>query len=222
MPSAYRKGVAAQLGQGVASEDWRRVWAAHLGLVNLADAGIGRVLEAVHDSGHQRDTVVVFTVDHGDHLGQHGMYQKMEMYEQAIRVPLVFAGPGIAAQSIKVPVSHLDIMPSLLELIGLGLPDDLDGVSLAQTLCRGAAPPERPVFAQYSGNPVMGDIRRCVVSGKYKYVWSPPDGRELYDLEADPLEMDNLAESLRHQAILQALHDQCCTWAKEHSDRALT
>jgi arylsulfatase A-like enzyme len=221
-PPVYRTGVPAQLAAGVTPEDWRRVWAAHLGLVRLADAGIGHVLDAVQEGGYRNDTLSLFTTDHGEHLGQHGMYQKMEMYDQALRVPLVFAGPGVRAQSVHVSVSHLDVMPSLLDLIGIECPDDLDGLSLVPALLEGASPPQRPVFAQYSGNPVTGDIRRCVVSKGYKYVWSPPDGRELYDLAADPLEMNNLAGSAGHQAKLQGLHDQCCRWAAQHSDTVLS
>ncbi|MCK5803403.1 MAG: sulfatase-like hydrolase/transferase [Lentisphaeria bacterium] len=217
-PKIYRKGVPAQLADGVSPEEWRRVWAAHLGLVNLADTGIGHVLDAGLEIGGQDDTLIVFTADHGEHLGQHGMYQKMEMYEQAIRVPLVFAGAGIAGQAVREPVSHLDVMPTLLELLGIQCPDDLDGVTLASTLQKSVKPPQRPVFVQYSGNPVVGDIRRCVISEGYKYVWAPPDCRELYDVEADPLEMTNLAASAKHQDILRRLHEECRKWGVKHAD----
>ena len=221
-PAIYRKGVPAQLADGVTPEDWRRVWAAHLGLVNLADTGIGLVLDAVQEAGHQDDTLTVFTADHGDHLGQHGMYQKMEMYEQAVRVPLVFVGPGISTQAVNVPVSHLDVMPTLLDLLGIQSPDDLDGVTLAPTLRNGSERPGRPIFVRYSGNSVVGDIRCCVISENYKYVWAPPDGKELYDLETDPLEMKNLALSAEYQGILRRLHEDCRKWGMEHADPAFT
>jgi arylsulfatase A-like enzyme len=217
-PSAFREGVPAQLAEGVKMAEWRRVWAAHLGLVNLADTGIGVVLETLHDVGLQDDTLTVFTVDHGDHLGQHEMYQKMEMYEPALRVPLVVAGPGIAVQKVKVPVSHLDVMPSLLELLETDMPHDLDGISLAGVLRKGDAPVPRPVFAQYSGNPVVGDTRRCVVSGRLKYVWSPPDGEELYDLKADPLEMTNLAAFAEHHSMRARLREALHKWGRDHAD----
>ena len=217
-PAAYRRGVPAQLADGVSIEQWRRVWAAHLGLVHMADHGIGSVLDTLQETGNRENTLVLFTVDHGEHLGQHRMYQKMEMYEQAIRVPLVLAGPGIGSGAVDVPVSHLDIMPSLLDLFDLETPDDLDGLSLTDTLCKGTAPPARPVFSLYSGNPVRGDTRRCVITERFKYVWVPGDGRELYDLEADPLEMENLAVSPAHRDLVQRLHAQCRRWGEEHSD----
>ena len=217
-PSVYRKGAPAQLAEGVTPEEWRRTWAAHLGLVNLADTAIGRILDGVREAELAPDTQIVFTSDHGDHLGQHSMYQKMEMYEQAIRVPLIFAGPDIAAQRVDAPVSHLDIMPTLLELLDVPIPGDLDGQPLSPTLRAGSAPAVRPVFAQYSGNFALGDIRRCVVSGDYKYVWNPSGETELYDLECDPLEMNNLAGAPEHEELLQRLHENCREWGSSHSD----
>ena len=217
-PTGRRSGIAAQLAEGVPMDQWRRVWAAHLGLVNLADAGIGRILDALSASGHAADTLVVFTVDHGDQLGQHAMYQKMEMYEPAIRVPLIVRLPGTRPATWDTPVSHLDLMPTLLELAGIQPPDGLDGLSLAQTLLAGAAPPERPVFCQYSGNPTLGDIRRAVVTRRHKYIHDPADAPELYDLAHDPLEMTNLAPAPESASLLRNLHEASKSWACTHGD----
>jgi len=217
-PSGRRRGVAAQLGQAVPLEQWRRVWAAHLGLVRLADDGIGVVLDALAAAGRWDDTVVCFTVDHGDHLGQHGMYQKMEMYEPAVRVPLVVRAPGAAARSFEQVVSHLDVMPTLLELMGLPVPGGLDGVSLAPAILTGASPPDRPAFCQYSGNPTLGDVRRAVIRGEHKYVYDPQDAPELYDLAADPLEMRNLADEPEAAGLRRELHGLCAAWGAAHGD----
>lgn len=221
-PPGRRRGVSAQLAEGVAPEEWRRAWAAHLGLVSLADEGIGRILEALDGSGLADDTVVLFTVDHGEQLGQHRMYQKMEMYEPAIRVPLMFRVPGtgrpVFRGVIEGPVSHLGIMPTLLELAGVPVPDDLDGESLLDCITSGAPPPEEAVFSQYSGNPTVGDIRRAVLTRRYKYVYDPADEPELYDLEDDPLEMRNLAPDPAHREVLLDLHGRCRAWAEAHGD----
>ncbi len=217
-PSGFRAGVPAQLAVGQDIDAWRRVWAAHLGLVRLADDGIGQVLDALSATGHDGNTLRVFTADHGDHLGQHGMYQKMEMYEQAINVPLLVSGPGIAARTVESPVSHLDIMPTVLELAGLDVPGDLDGISMAPALTGRTDPPVRPVFSIYAGNPVPGDTRRCVVDGNWKYVWSPPDGEELYDLAADPLEMHNLINEPQHRTAARRLRALSEDWAEQHGD----
>ena len=81
------------------------------------------------------------------------MYQKMEMYEQAINIPLIINVPKADSAAFDVPVSHLDIMPTLLDLTEMESPDKLDGFSLRDTILAGAPPSDRPIFSQYSGNP---------------------------------------------------------------------
>lgn len=217
-PSNRRRGIAAQLAEGISEWEWRRVWAAHLGLVRLADAGIGEVLKALEETGQKGGTVILFTVDHGDHLGQHRMYQKMEMYEPAVRVPLILRAPGCPHRSFDRPVSHLDVMPTLLDLLDIEAPDDLDGDSLSESVISGTPPPDKPVFCQYSGNPTIGDIRRAVITRRYKYIYDPDDIPELYDLVDDPLEMHNLAGDIKYLEVVQRLHEIGRSWAEDHGD----
>ena len=217
-PAGRRRGIAAQLAEGLTMDEWRRVWAAHLGLVRLADDAIGRILRALEESGEAERTIVVFTVDHGDHLGQHRMYQKMEMYEPAIRMPLIVRQPGGRRGRFDRPVWHLDVMPTLLDLLGLPAPEICDGVSLRQTLESGKPPPERTLFSQYSGNPTVGDIRRAAVTERWKYVYTPGDRAELYDLTNDPHETVNIAGAPAHADVQQGLHEQCRAWGEEGGD----
>lgn len=217
-PANRRKGIAAQLAEGLTLEDWRKVWAAHLGLVNMADQLIGEVLETVKKSGKYDETMIVFTSDHGDHLGQHKMYQKMEMYDQAINVPLLFKVPDAKSNRWKVPVSHLDVLPTILEILRIQVPEDIDGISLAPSIMLEEEPKERAVFCQYSGNPTVGDLRRAVMEGPYKYIYDPREQSELYDLVHDPLEMNNLSGEKEYKEIEKNLHDKLITWAREHGD----
>ena len=217
-PKNRRKGIAAQLAAELSGADWNKVWAAHLGLVRMADDAIGDVLDALKETNKYDDTLLVFTTDHGDHLGQHNMYQKMEMYDQAIRVPFLYKAPNTEPKEWDVPVSHLDIMPTILDMLKIDYPTDLDGISLAPSIKGQVAPPDKPVFCQYSGNPTVGDIRRAVVQGKYKYIYDPSDTAELYHLEKDPLEMDNLAGTKEHEGVQADLHEKCMNWAKDHKD----
>jgi arylsulfatase A-like enzyme len=217
-PPGRRRGIAGQLGEGVPMEEWRQAWAAHLGLVNWADACIGRILEALEASGRADDTIVVFTTDHGEHLGQHRMYQKMEMYEPALNVPLMMHVPGMTANSFDTPVSHLDILPTLLDILGMNPSDTLDGVSLRASLESGTPPPDRPIFAQFSGGRALGDIRRAVVTRRHKYIHDPRDVPELYDLVTDPLEMTNLAGDAGHQEDVHDLHALAKEWGEAHGD----
>jgi arylsulfatase A-like enzyme len=220
-PWNRRKGVPAQLAEGVTLEQWRKTWAAHLGLTRLADDCIGRLLDALKSTGAYERTIILFMSDHGDHLGQHGMYQKMEMYEQAIRVPMLvkLPSPGSGRRVIEQPVSHLDIVPTLLDVLDLTAPpQQLDGISLAPCLEQGSPLPERYVFSQYSGNPGIGDIRRAVIGSRYKYIYDPDAEAELYDLQQDPLEMTNVAAEPAMQHVLRDMHDALLRWGADRSD----
>ncbi|MCP4641332.1 MAG: sulfatase-like hydrolase/transferase [bacterium] len=217
-PANRRLGAAAQLAEGLSMDEWRRAWAAHLGLVNLADAAVGRILDAIDATGLADTTAVAFTADHGDHLGQHRMYQKMEMYEQAVRVPLIVRVPDGTPSTIPTPISHLDLMPTLLDLAGIESDKPWDGVSLVDAARTGAPPPDRIVFSEFSGNWALGDIRRAAISSRFKYVYDPIDIPELYDLEADPLETVNLAGRPEHAKVQQELHAACQSWHEARGD----
>jgi arylsulfatase A-like enzyme len=228
-PENRRKGVAAQLAEGVEMAEWREAWAAHLGLVKLADTLIGRLFEALRETGQEENTVVLFTVDHGDLMGQHAMFQKMEMYEPAIRIPLILHVPGTLPSRIEQPVSHLDVLPTLLCALGMEQQEELGGLNLLQpepgNPGTGKGPPvyrpvpeDRSLFCQYSGNPTIGDIRRAVMTKSHKYIYDPLSESELYDLSEDPLEMHNLIASGAGEAIAGRLHARSVQWAESHND----
>ena len=101
--------------------------------------------------GEEDNTMVIFTSDHGDHLGQHKMYQKMEMYDQAIHVPFLCKAPKGQVQEWDTPVSHLDILPTVLEMLNIEGATNLDGTSLASSILENKEPMKKPVFCQYSG-----------------------------------------------------------------------
>ncbi|RLB75152.1 MAG: hypothetical protein DRH24_20095, partial [Deltaproteobacteria bacterium] len=205
-PPLRRLGIAAQLAEGCSPEDWRRAWSAHLGLTNLADAAVGRLLKALESTNRTDDSVIIFTDDHGEHLGQHRMYQKMEMYEQAIRVPLIMKFPDSRAHRFETPVSHLDVMPTLLDYLQIEAPRG-DGKSLMPRIASGDEPEDGFAFSMFCGNVALGDMRRAVVNRRFKYIHDPIDLPELYDLETDPLETRNLAEDEAHAGVMAELHE---------------
>lgn len=221
-PAAWRKGVPAQLAEGLNEADWRRTWAAHLGLVRLADDCLGRLLDALDASGRAAETAVVFLSDHGEHLGQHRMYQKMEMYEPAVRTPLVIRAPGIAPRTVATPVSHLDVLPTLLELFGVDAPAGLDGVSHVSALLGQGDVSQRPIYSMYAGNYGETPHRRACIDGRWKYVCDPTAPRglneELYDLETDALEMRNLAGDPAQAARKAELRTKTRAWHQAHGD----
>jgi len=217
-PAIRRKGIAAQLAEGISIGEWKKIWATHLGLVNMADAQIGLVLDTLKEKGLMDDTAIVFTSDHGEHLGQHDMYQKMEMYEPAVRVPAIMKIPGGKTQIIKSAISHLDFLPTLLDVMGKEADQEFEGTSLKNCIMTGEDEPEKDIFSVYCGNHKKGDIRRAVISSKYKYIYDSTEEAELYDLEKDPLEMDNLALNEKYAGILKEMHDKCKTWGANYGD----
>lgn len=192
-PTNRRAGVAAQLAEGVSEDEWRKAWSAHLALTHLVDQLVGRLLTTLERHGVAEDTLIVFTSDHGEHLGQHAMYQKMELYEPAARVPLIIAGAGVdACAPVSTPVSHLDLVPTVLEQLGLSAPAGLDGRSLLPAL-HGAELETVPVFTQFTGNNGPSVARHAVILGDHKLILDAAAEPELYDLALDPLEMSNRA-----------------------------
>ena len=216
-PSLRRKGVPAQLAEHVTEEEWRQVWSAHLALTTMADEVLGTILEELKKQRKYENTCVVFTADHGDNLGQHRMYQKMEMYEEDIKIPLVIRLPGGKTGHTAKLVSHLDLKPTLCEIAGAEAGSG-DGQSLMPLLEGRAGFEERPVYSQYSGNPGYGTVRRAMVTDRYKYVYDSDHAHELYDLEQDPHEMNNVAGDPQYQDVLKRLYEECKQFHQQHKD----
>jgi choline-sulfatase len=165
---------------------------AYLAAVSYADERVGEVLAALEECGLAGDTVVVFTADHGELLGEHGLWYKMSFLDPSARVPLIVRGPGGASGRVATPVSHLDLAPTLAELAGAGAPGEPDGASLVPLL-RGEPWGDRDVPGEYLAEGVTAPavmIRR----GRHKFVRCGDDPDQLFDLDADPHEVENLAD----------------------------
>jgi choline-sulfatase len=185
----------------------RRARRAYYAMIGYCDELLGRLLATLEWLGLDGDTIVLVTSDHGDMLGERGLWYKMVCFERAMRVPLIAAGPGIAAGARVAPaVSQLDLLPTLVELAS-GTPfaavSPVDGLSLAAVLAgRAQAPGE--VLAEYAGEGYDGPVV-MIRRGDRKLVYSRPDGPALYDLAADPLESIDLAWTPGHAAEVAAL-----------------
>ena len=109
-------------------------------------------------------------------------------------------------------------MPTLLDLLGVVGPGDLDGDSLLPSIAEGVPPVEKSVFSQYSGLLQLGPIKRTVITSRYKYTYEPADAPELYDLEKDPLEMKNLSRDVSCRDVMKRLHEECEAWFRNRDD----
>jgi choline-sulfatase len=170
--------------------------------ISYVDDKIGELLDTLDRTRMADDTVVVFCSDHGEMLGERGLWFKMSFYEGSARVPLMIAGKGVPAGLIATPVSNLDICPTLCDLAGIDISAIMpwsDGQSLVP-LARGTGR-EAPVLIEYAAegtNAPMVAIR----DGRFKFVHCEIDPPQLFDLEADPLERDNLAADPAHAALV--------------------
>jgi choline-sulfatase len=182
-------------------------------MVTRLDEQIGRLLDCLEERGLADDTVVVYTSDHGEMLGEHGLWRKSNFYEQSARVPLQIRLPGRrwAGRRVDAAVSLVDLTATILDLAGV--PADaagaerLDGVSLLPAL-RGDLPWRDEVFGEYLAH--GNDRPRAMIRrGRWKLTYGyVPDDRpqlELYDLAADPGEFENLAGRPEHAAVERAL-----------------
>jgi iduronate 2-sulfatase len=162
------------------------------------DAQLGRVLEALDETGLAENTIVLLWGDHGWHLGDHGMWCKHTNYEQAARIPIIVAAPGgESGSATRALVESVDIYPTLCELAGLPVPEKLDGASFAATVRDASAPTKDSIIHVYPRGPRIG---RAVRTERYRLVeWKRPGASpeeavlELYDYKADPAETKNLA-----------------------------
>ena len=178
---------------------------AYYAMISYCDDLLGRLLQALEIAGIADDTIVIATSDHGDMLGERGLWYKMNFYERAVRVPLIVAGPGIRrAQRIAPPVSQLDLMPTMLDLIGdAALRQGLDGASLWPSLTRGAQP-KGDIVGEYCGEGYAAPVV-MIRRGRHKFVYGRGLDPELYDLAADAGELRNLAQEPDSRGLVESL-----------------
>lgn len=179
--------------EGVTPRDVRRATAAYYGMVEQTDTRIGQVLAALEEAGQNLDEwIIVFTADHGDMLGQYGLWEKRKFYEGSARVPLFISAPGLSPGRSDRLCNLVDLFPTLSSLADLPAPSDIDG--------RDIFGPEEPgiAFSQYGATHFM------VRSGSCKYLRL--DGTEiLFDLARDPAERTNLLHDPAYRETLQHL-----------------
>ena len=216
----------------VREPDVLRMRRAYYALTSYIDAKVGKLLEALDEIGAADNTLVVFTSDHGDSLGERGLFFKMSFFEWSVRVPLIVYAPfAFAPRRVRANVSHLDLFPTLLEAAGDGAAPELaapiDGRSLASLASGvsgasgGAGDWPDLVCAEYTAEGVCAPLL-MVRKGPYKLIASPGDPPMLFDLDTDPHELEDLAERpdcAGVRAELEAVVAE--TWDVEALDRTV-
>jgi choline-sulfatase len=189
--------------------------AAYYGSLAQADDCLGQVLSALRDLGLEDDTIVVYTSDHGEMLGEHSLWQKFVFYESSVGVPLMMRVPGIAAAGsvCQAPVSHVSVAPTLAELCGIATPATFDGESLVRFLQKPELTNNAPVFSEYDlGTPKK---KYMIRQGGWKYCHYHTDVPQMFNLKEDSSEMRNLALDPEHRERRKELYGRLCDWHAE-------
>ncbi len=170
--------------------------------ISYLDDKIGDILQILEDT--RQEAIIVFVSDHGDMLGERGLWFKMSMFEGSARVPLMIAAPGLTPGRVDTPVSTLDLGPTLASFAGLDISEIApwtDGISLLPVAAGG---PRAPVPIEYAAEASIAPII-ALREGPWKFIRCATDPDQLYNLDADPLERTNLARDPAHADTLARL-----------------
>lgn len=220
---------------------WRQITAAYWGLCSLIDTHMGRVLDTLDACDLMDDTIIVFTSDHGDMMGSHQLVGKGTMYQESVRVPLLVRLPGQREQRrITGPFSHIDLVPTLLDLMNQPVPAGLHGTSRRTNLETGTALTD-DVFIEWNipasrkhtyndtilaaagsrerAEAALNDQQRTIITADgWRYTHSTIGDHALYDLNEDPEERQNLARATKQAARIAALSDRIQAWQATTND----
>ena len=231
-------------GRGLASEmseaQVRMMRAAYYGLISEVDHHLGRVFSFLKESGQWDDTLIVFTCDHGEELGDHHLLGKIGYFDESFRIPLVVRDPAQPASArgriVDQFTETIDVVPTVLEWVGAPVPRPCDGASLAPFLA-GGAPPRwraethyefdfRTYFTEVDESVLGLSVDECglavVQDARYKYVHFDALPPLFFDLRDDPGQFRNLAEDPAYAARVLQYAQKMLTWRLHFSDRTLT
>src|SRR5205814_6431365 len=232
-----RERLPTQLFFGITPEEYRSIRQCYLGLVTLVDQSIGAILACLERCGLSDNTIVVHTSDHGDSLGAHHLFGKETMFEEAARVPLLIRFPSqIRAKAIPQPISHIDFVPTLLDLLGQPTHSQCAGKSLLPLITGEATPPQN-VFLEWAPNrtkvkkgtslarrgmikrAVEESTRTIVTSDGWKLCLRDKDLNELYNLNDDCLETRNLYSDRQYASVISRLAREIHRWQETTDDK---
>lgn len=219
----------AEQQRRVTREPGHAIHPMYFGCNSFVDSEIGRVLDAV-DRYAPASTYVIYTSDHGEMLGSHGLCLKGPVvYDEVARIPLIVRPPlgatdARAGSRVETSVSHVDVLPTLLDLAHLPIPPALEGSSLAALLAGGPEDPARAVFIEFGRYELAEDHfggfypMRAIVKGEHKLSINLLDEDELYDVGDDPAEVHNRIRDPGYAPVRDLLHDELLDWMHRSRD----
>ena len=185
-------------------------------VITYMDRQIGRILEALNETGQLDNTIIIFAADTGTAIGSHGLLGMQNLYEHSIGVPLILSGPGILKGKQSDALVYLfDLFPTVCELAALDVPEGVDGKSLAPILGGRATKGRHSLFFAYK------DVQRGVRNERWKLIRYPRvNETQLFDLKNDPHEMNDLAEAPAHRSKVREMMDLLGRLQRELGDEA--
>jgi arylsulfatase A-like enzyme len=226
-----------QLFFGITPEEYQSIKQRYLGLVTLVDQSIGAILGCLERFGLNEHTIVVHTSDHGDSLGAHHLFGKETMFEEAARVPLLIRSPGQSrGKMISQAVSHIDFVPTLLDLLGQPRHPQCAGKSMLPLIREDTTASEN-VFIEWAPNrtkikkgtslarrrmikrAVEESTRTVVSSDGWKLCLRDKDLNELYNLKDDPIETRNLYSDAQYASVISRLATEIHRWQQSADDK---
>ena len=189
----------------MSSAEIKHARAMYYGMVTYIDEQFGRVLEKLNELGLRENTIIVYTSDHGEMAGEHGLWYKNSFLEASVAAPLIFSYPKTLPVNKKINASSmlLDIFPTLCDLSDIGQPNDLEGKSLLPLMngVENADNSDRVAYSEMYRSSTGIMVRK----GKWKYIRYNSEKEYLYDIDTDPREINNLINSTQHQVIIREL-----------------
>ncbi|OPZ05265.1 MAG: Choline-sulfatase [candidate division BRC1 bacterium ADurb.BinA364] len=179
----------------------------YYGMVRYVDGLIGEILAKLDELGLRENTIVLYTSDHGELAGEHGLWYKNSYYEASVRVPHVWSFPKVLPQgaTVSTPTMNMDILPTLCDLCGLDKPEGLEGASLLPLMLGQEDGKDRVAFSE---NFRGGMPSRMIRTDRWKYCYYVDDIEQLFDMREDPEETVNLVDRPEHRELVAALKAQ--------------
>jgi arylsulfatase A-like enzyme len=186
----------------------------YYGLITHLDEQVGRVVEAVENSSHADNTIIIYTADHGLAMGSHGLLGKQNIYDQSMRCPLILSGPGIPRGKSSNSHTYIhDLYATICDFAAIETPNDVDSQSLQPVIQETAERVRNSLFLPFQDN------QRAVSDGRWKlHVYPKINHTLLFDLENDPHEMKNLAASSEHRDTLDRMQGLMISWRTKLKD----
>lgn len=186
----------------------KRIRIGYYASIKELDDKIGAILEKLRELGIEDDTAIIYTSDHGEQLGYHGLWWKCTMFDQSARIPMIAAIPGIGKKTVSDPVSLTDVLPTICEAMGAEAPEGIDGQSFLG-LANGSPSGHRDfAFSEFNAHGLYGGMY-MIRWRNYKYVFYTEDPPQLFDMESDPMENSDLFPLRNERKDIADAIDEC-------------